>query len=76
MKNLKTFGVSLTLTLCLLMLEGSFQKAYGQPGGGNPCPGGQPCDPEAPITGIEWLIISGGFLGGIFVRRKFSTKDS
>jgi hypothetical protein len=37
---------------------------FGQPGGGgNPCPGGN-CDPDVPITGIEYLI-GGGALFGI-----------
>lgn len=34
---------------------------WAQPG--NPCPGGPPCDPDVPITGIEWLIAAGGALG-------------
>lgn len=35
--------------------------ASAQPG--DPCPGGPPCDPDVPITGIELLIAMGGFLG-------------
>ena len=35
--------------------------ASAQPG--DPCPGGPPCDPDVPITGIELLLAMGGFLG-------------
>jgi len=35
--------------------------AWAQPG--DPCPGGLPCDPDVPITGIEWLFAAGAALG-------------
>lgn len=35
--------------------------AWAQPG--DPCPGGPPCDPDVPITGIEWLLAAGAALG-------------
>jgi hypothetical protein len=60
MKNFKTIGVYLIFTLALLMIFASLQA---QPGGGDPCPGGTPCNPDVPITGIEWLVVAGAALG-------------
>ena len=34
--------------------------AYAQPGGGGPCGG---CDPDAPLTGLEYLLAAGGVYG-------------
>ena len=43
--------------------------AWAQPNPpGDPCPGGPPCNPDVPITGIEWLIAAGGALGIKFLR--------
>lgn len=38
----------------------SYNVAKAQPGGGGPGGGG---DPDAPITGVEILLIAGGVLG-------------
>ncbi len=56
------------LTLAIVIVVGLLQPAWAQPPG-NPCPGGPPCDPDVPITGIEILIALGGALG----IRKFLT---
>ena len=37
----------------------------------DPCPGGEPCDPDVPITGIEWLLITGGLFGARKIYRRF-----
>ena len=36
----------------------------------DPCPGGEPCDPDVPITGIEWLLVAGGLFGARKIYRK------
>jgi hypothetical protein len=74
-KNLKTIGVYLVFGLALLMFFAALQPAIAQVGpggGGNPCPGGEPCDPEnVPISGIEWLLAAGGLLGIRMARKRF-----
>jgi hypothetical protein len=60
MKSFKRIGVYLIFTLALLMIFASLQA---QPGGGDPCPGGPPCNPDVPITGIEWLLVAGAAFG-------------
>lgn len=60
------------IVAALLIVAGISYPAFSQVGpggGGNPCPGGPPCDPEVPIAGIEWLLIIGGLFG---FRRIFS----
>jgi hypothetical protein len=62
------------ITIAVLIVVGISYPAFSQippGGGGNPCPGGEPCDPEVPIAGIEWLIIAGGMLGFRKIYRKF-----
>lgn len=63
------------VVIALLILGGMSHQAFSQVGpggGGNPCPGGPPCDPEVPIAGIEWLLLIGGLFGfrRIFRRAK------
>lgn len=43
---------------------------YAQPGGGGPCPEGPPCAPPVPITGVEYLLASGLFLGARYIFKK------
>jgi hypothetical protein len=63
-RQLKRASVFVFAVLALAILV-STVPALAQPGGGgNPCPGGQPCNPHVPITGIEYLI-GGGALFGI-----------
>lgn len=47
------------ITFIIILLLSSL--AWAQPG--DPCPGGPPCDPDVPITGIEWLLAAGAALG-------------
>jgi len=49
------------LTLAIVILVGSIQPVWAQPG--DPCPGGPPCNPDVPISGIEILLVLGGALG-------------
>ena len=59
------------VTLALLV---STVPALAQPGGGNPCPGGPPCNPHVPITGIEYLIGGGAIIGARALLRKMKRK--
>lgn len=60
MKTLKILIPALIVTIQL----------YAQPGGGGPPGGGKP----VPLSGIEYLIISGGILGAYkLFKRKFKT---
>lgn len=71
----KTFNrafVILLLMISIVILVGSVQPVYSQPGGGgNPCPF-PPCNPDVPITGIEILLGLGGALG---VKRLLGVKE-
>ncbi len=58
------------LTLVIVILLGSMQAVFAQPPG-DPCPGGPPCNPDVPITGIEWLIALGAMLG---IKRLYGSK--
>lgn len=69
---INNFAVFFLLVLVLVILVGTQQPALAQPGGGgNPCPF-PPCNPDVPITGIEWLLVTGGLLGA---RRLFSRRS-
>ena len=62
-KHLKHLLIFSLLVISILILVGSVQPVYSQPGGGgNPCPF-PPCNPDVPITGIEILLGLGGALG-------------
>ena len=78
MKTFKVTGTYLIFALALLLVFAALQPAIAQVGpggGGNPCPGGEPCDPEnVPITGIEWLLLGGGVFGMRMIRRKFKNQ--
>jgi len=68
-KYWKSFLLFLGITIVLIILVGSIQPLWAQPGGGgNPCPF-PPCNPDVPISGIEILLALGGILG----IRKFLT---
>jgi hypothetical protein len=65
-KFFANFFFLLCIVIALLILGGTISPAFSQVGpggGGNPCPGGEPCDPEVPIAGIEWLLVIGGLFG-------------
>jgi len=62
-KDLKSCVVFFLLAITIMVLMGSTQSVYAQPGGGgNPCPF-PPCNPDVPISGIEILLAAGGLLG-------------
>lgn len=63
--------VFLLLIVAIIVLVGSVQPVMAQPpgGGGNPCPF-PPCNPDVPISGIEFLIAGGAMYG---MRRIMST---
>lgn len=62
-QNFKNLLVFTLLVIACVMLVGSLQPVYAQPGGGgNPCPF-PPCNPDVPISGIEILLAAGGVLG-------------
>ena len=62
MKRLQSYSVK--TAIFLLVMSALTFTAWAQPGGGgNPCPGGPPCDPEVPITGVELLIGAGAVYG-------------
>jgi hypothetical protein len=70
-KRFNTIGIFLVFSFALLLVFATLQPAMAQPGGGtNPCPGGEPCDPDIPISGIEWLLVAGGLYGARMVKRK------
>lgn len=55
-RNVKSLLVFFLLVITMVILVGSLQPVYGQPGGGgDPCPF-PPCNPDVPISGIEFLI--------------------
>lgn len=63
-RNLRNLLLLILLLVSFMTLIGSLQPIYAQPGGGgNPCPGGPPCNPNVPISGIEILLAAGGVLG-------------
>ncbi|MBX2898824.1 MAG: hypothetical protein KF775_04215 [Cyclobacteriaceae bacterium] len=53
----RIFRLGLSVLGCLLLAT----QVFAQPG--DPCPGGPPCDPDVPISGIEILVLVGGALG-------------
>lgn len=57
MRSKSVYRIVVLISFCLL----TGLIASAQPG--DPCPGGPPCDPDVPITGIELLLAMGGFLG-------------
>jgi hypothetical protein len=66
----KLLGFAFLVITCVILV--GIQPIYAQPGGGgNPCPGGPPCDPDVPISGIEILLFLGGALG---LRKYFSSR--
>lgn len=69
-RNLKSLFVFFLLVITVIILVGSLQPIYAQPGG-DPCPF-PPCNPDVPITGIEFLIGLGGAYGirKLYSRRK------
>lgn len=69
MKNFRTIGGYFIFSLALFLVFAAIQPASAQPPG-DPCPGGPPCDPDVPITGIEWLLVAGGLFGVRMVKRK------
>lgn len=77
-KLFTNFLFLLCIALACLILIGITHPSFAQitpsaaPGdGGNPCPGGEPCDPEVPIAGLEWLILAGGLFGFRKIYHKF-----
>jgi hypothetical protein len=75
-RHLRNFLVTIVVVLAIGILVGSVQPVFGQPnGGGNPCPGGLPCNPDVPITGIEFLLAGGAMLGLKEIVRKFRSNE-
>jgi hypothetical protein len=73
-KLFANFFMFLFVATAILMLVGITLPVFAQVGpggGGNPCPGGEPCNPEVPITGIEWLLVIGGLFGFRKIYRRF-----
>ncbi len=75
-KMTKTFLLNFFVFFCVVMaiviITGMTLPAFAQIGGGNPCPGGEPCNPEdVPISGIEWLLVVGGLFGFRKIYHKF-----
>lgn len=60
-RNLKSLFIFFLLVITVVILVGSLQPVYGQPGG-DPCPF-PPCNPDVPISGIEFLIGLGAAYG-------------
>lgn len=57
----------LIVTRCLLLVLVTAVCLYAQPSPGNPPPPENPPIPDdqpVPITGVEYLLLSGGILGG------------
>jgi len=74
-KGVKSCFIFFLLIISIMVLMGSIQPVYAQPGG-NPCPF-PPCNPDVPITGIEILIGLGGALGAKHILRlKRKSKNS
>ena len=48
----------LIIGVIILLFVGG--RAFAQIG--DPCPEGN-CDPDVPITGLEWLLVIGGLFG-------------
>lgn len=67
----------LHLFVALLIVIGSSQAIAQPGGGGNPCPGGPPCNPHnpVPISGIEFLIGAGAIFGVKKLLSKSRTKE-
>jgi hypothetical protein len=60
----KRISLSFLLSLAIVVLVG-LEPVGAQPpggGGGGPCPF-PPCNPDVPITGIEFLLGGGALLG-------------
>lgn len=70
-RSFKGIVLPLVLVITSVIAVGNIQPAYAQtgPGGGDPCPGGPPCNPDVPISGVEWLLLIGGIFGARMVRK-------
>lgn len=53
--------------MCFVFLSMSVIPGIGQPIPENPP---TPQDPPVPITGVEWLLIAGGAMGGYKLLKK------
>ena len=75
MKKLFVNFLAYTCVIAALLIVAGYSypllAQVGPGGGGNPCPGGEPCDPEVPIAGIEWLLLAGGLFGFRGIYKKF-----
>lgn len=56
--------------LVLVALLAFLPVAQGQPDGGGPGGGG----PPVPISGLEWLLIAGGLMGGKQIWQKIKVR--
>jgi hypothetical protein len=70
MKYWKNLSLFFLVLVAIVILVGPIQTVWAQPPG-DPCPGGPPCDPEVPISGIEILLALGGLLG---IRKLLTSK--
>jgi|GEM_PF-784364 hypothetical protein len=61
-RNLKSLFVFFLLVITVVMLVGSTQPVYAQILPPDPCPF-PPCNPDVPISGIEFLIGLGAAYG-------------
>jgi hypothetical protein len=77
LRRKKNFIVTILLVFVLGIILSSLPLYAQPPGGGtDPCPGGPPCNPDVPITGIEYLVIGGMVMGAKSLISRLKLKKS